>query len=100
MRKLILIVPVADSEQNHPMSDLPAFFIHPCNTAGALEELCQDKVCSPEDYLMIWLGLVGPSVNLYIPSQLLYPGTGDKHKHQENWDSNQMSGPCQLSPEP
>lgn len=67
----------AISIANHPISDLPAFFVHPCNTAEALQAACQDRRCSEEAYIMIWLGLVGPSVNLYVPSQLLLPDTGD-----------------------
>jgi hypothetical protein len=68
----------ADQTQNHPISDLPAFFIHPCNTAEALEETCQDRSCSPEVYLLVWFGLIGPSVNLYVPSQLLLGDAEDK----------------------
>jgi Autophagocytosis associated protein, active-site domain len=62
----------ADSSQNHPITDLPAFFIHPCNTAQALEEICQEKPRSPEAYLLVWFGLVGPLVDLYMPSQLSF----------------------------
>lgn len=69
---------IADPPQNHPISDLPAFFIHPCNTAEALEAICQDRSCSAEAYILIWLGLVGPPVDLYIPSQLLLTDTTDK----------------------
>jgi ubiquitin-like-conjugating enzyme ATG10 len=68
----------ADIMQSHPVTALPAFFIHPCNTAKALEEICQNKACSPEEYLVTWLGLVGPSVNLYIPSQLLPVNSRDE----------------------
>ncbi|KAF7513730.1 hypothetical protein GJ744_007781 [Endocarpon pusillum] len=64
---------------HHPKSDLPAFFIHPCNTAEALYEICQQRSCRTAlDYLVIWLGLVGPSFNLYIPSQLLLPAPEDE----------------------
>ncbi|KAL9112386.1 MAG: hypothetical protein Q9227_003228 [Pyrenula ochraceoflavens] len=57
--------------QNHPVTDFPAFFIHPCNTADALRELGSDGIHSPEHYLLLWLGLVGPCVGLHVPSKLL-----------------------------
>jgi hypothetical protein len=62
-------LPIADFNlQNHPVTDLPAFFIHPCNTGEALDEICHPKPRSPEEYLLVWLGLVGPLVGLHVTS--------------------------------
>ncbi len=49
--------------QNHPVTDVPAFFIHPCTTKEAMEQF----KCSLKDYLGVWLGLVGGSVGLWLP---------------------------------
>ncbi|KAK5286857.1 hypothetical protein LTR43_009736 [Exophiala xenobiotica] len=56
----------------HPISDQPAYFIHPCNTPEALSVLKPNdcKSFTPEDYLVLWLGLIGSSVGLHIPSKL------------------------------
>lgn len=56
--------------QHHPISDQPAYFIHPCNTPEALSVLKPERALTPEDYLLLWLGLVGTSVGLYVPSAL------------------------------
>ncbi|KAK4937827.1 hypothetical protein LTR10_021630 [Elasticomyces elasticus] len=55
----------------HPVSDQPAFFIHPCNTPEALSALRPGANLTPEGYLILWLGLIGSSVGLHIPSELL-----------------------------
>jgi ubiquitin-like-conjugating enzyme ATG10 len=56
--------------QNHPVTDFPAYFIHPCNTAEAMREIIGDRRISPSEYLQIWIGLVGSCVSLSLPSQL------------------------------
>lgn len=57
--------------QNHPATDLPAYFVHPCNTADAMSEIIQGNQISPQVYLQIWIGLVGSGIGLYLPSQLI-----------------------------
>ncbi|KAG0650628.1 Ubiquitin-conjugating enzyme ATG10 [Hyphodiscus hymeniophilus] len=54
------------SAANHPVTDVPAFFIHPCQTKEAME--CYN--CPIEEYLMTWVGLVGGCVGLYLPSEM------------------------------
>ena len=56
--------------QNHPITDFPSFFIHPCNTAEAMGELLRGRVVGAFEYLLIWLGLVGSCVGLYVPKEL------------------------------
>ncbi|KAL5345573.1 hypothetical protein ACLOAV_009326 [Pseudogymnoascus australis] len=51
------------SADHHPITDLPCFFMHPCNTKEAMEQF-QAKL---SDYLMIWLGIVGYYVGLQLP---------------------------------
>ncbi|CAG8956076.1 hypothetical protein HYFRA_00011860 [Hymenoscyphus fraxineus] len=50
----------------HPVNDVPAFFIHPCQTKEAMEnfDIPLDK------YLMVWIGLVGGCVGLWIPPEM------------------------------
>ncbi|KAL3470668.1 hypothetical protein BJX99DRAFT_239051 [Aspergillus californicus] len=54
----------------HPVSGIPAFFVHPCNTADAMRDIASGHSLSPEAYLIIWLGLVGNCVRLQLPSEL------------------------------
>ncbi|KIX00416.1 uncharacterized protein Z518_10555 [Rhinocladiella mackenziei CBS 650.93] len=64
------------SMAHHPVSDLPAFFLHPCNTPEALSVLRPDEPLTPEGYLILWLGLVGSVVGLHVPSKLFDHGVG------------------------
>ncbi|KAJ9605213.1 hypothetical protein H2200_010603 [Cladophialophora chaetospira] len=64
----------ADLMQYHPISDLPSFFLHPCNTQDALSVLTKEQHLTPEEYLILWLGLIGSPVGLHIPSKLLSTG--------------------------
>lgn len=57
--------------QYHPVADQPAYFVHPCNTPEALLALKPDKSLTPEEYMLLWLGLIGSSVGLHVPSKLI-----------------------------
>ncbi|KAF8863369.1 hypothetical protein BDZ45DRAFT_738343 [Acephala macrosclerotiorum] len=54
----------------HPVTDVPAFFIHPCQTKEAMEQLDS----SMKDYLMMWIGLVGGCVGLWVPPEMAANG--------------------------
>ncbi|KAH8693527.1 hypothetical protein BGW36DRAFT_300935 [Talaromyces proteolyticus] len=54
----------------HPQSGIPAYFIHPCNTATAMRDIAGGRGVEPENYLLIWLGLVGNCINLNLSCQL------------------------------
>ncbi|EEH47877.2 uncharacterized protein PADG_03961 [Paracoccidioides brasiliensis Pb18] len=56
---------------HHPLSDLPVYFVHPCNTADAMRDVAENLEVTAETYLLLWLGLVGNCVGLHIPSGLL-----------------------------
>ena len=60
----------AKINQNHPVTDIPCFFIHPCNTAEAMKEIIANSKVSGLEYLQLWFGLVGPCVGLYLPKEL------------------------------
>lgn len=58
------------SQSDHPIFGHPFYFVHPCNTADAMREWEGDEMTS-ERYLMIWLGLVGPVVGLFLPADAI-----------------------------
>ncbi|PFH60680.1 hypothetical protein XA68_10550 [Ophiocordyceps unilateralis] len=54
------------SADHHPITGVPAFFIHPCLLGDAISGF----QCSLDNYLMIWLGLVGGCVGLWVPREM------------------------------
>ncbi|KAK8049136.1 hypothetical protein PG994_010866 [Apiospora phragmitis] len=46
------------SADHHPLTGVPSFFVHPCFLSDAMAGFD----CPKEDYLMVWLGLVGGCV--------------------------------------
>lgn len=62
------------SMTDHPISGLPAYFVHPCRTAEVMRDLFgSTDVGAPMDwtmYLLIWVGLIGGSVGLDVPAEL------------------------------
>ncbi|KAI0172343.1 hypothetical protein GGR52DRAFT_465457 [Hypoxylon sp. FL1284] len=62
----------AISIDHHPITGVPSFFVHPC----ALGDAMAGFDCPKEDYLMVWLGLIGGCVGLWIPSQLAAASEG------------------------
>lgn len=56
---------------DHPVTGLPAYFVHPCRTGEAMVAVIAGRQgIRPEDYLLLWAGLVGPSVGLSVPVAL------------------------------
>ncbi|KAI2621063.1 hypothetical protein GGR54DRAFT_85514 [Hypoxylon sp. NC1633] len=54
------------SIDHHPITGVPSFFVHPCVLGEAMAAFESTK----EDYLMVWLGLVGGCVGLWVPQQM------------------------------
>ncbi|KAK3393027.1 hypothetical protein B0H63DRAFT_7368 [Podospora didyma] len=54
------------SADHHPVTGIPSFFIHPCLLGEAMSKFD----CSKETYLMVWLGLVGACVSLWVPAEM------------------------------
>ncbi|KAK3341718.1 hypothetical protein B0T25DRAFT_350971 [Lasiosphaeria hispida] len=54
------------SADYHPVTGVPSFFIHPCLLGEAMSRFD----CSKETYLMVWLGLVGGCVGLWVPKEM------------------------------
>lgn len=59
-----------NKHQNHPVTGMPWYFIHPCNTAKAMEDIIGTRQISELEYLLIWIGLIGGAVGLYLPKEL------------------------------
>ncbi|KUI66944.1 hypothetical protein VM1G_01452 [Cytospora mali] len=54
------------SADHHPVTGVPSFFVHPCLLGDAISNFD----CTKEDYLMVWLGLVGGCVGLWVPKEM------------------------------
>lgn len=54
------------SADYHPVTGVPSFFVHPC----LLGEAMLGFDCSRKTYLMVWLGLVGGCVGLWVPKEM------------------------------
>jgi len=57
----------ATSTVNHPLTDVPVFLVHPCQTAAALQEAADGRRITTQEYLRLWLGVIGISVGLHEP---------------------------------
>ncbi|KAF2405290.1 hypothetical protein EJ06DRAFT_525819 [Trichodelitschia bisporula] len=55
---------------NHPMTDRPVFFIHPCQTADALSAIGGEREVLLVEYLFMWMGVIGACVGLNVPLQM------------------------------
>ncbi|ROW18029.1 hypothetical protein VPNG_00354 [Cytospora leucostoma] len=54
------------SADHHPVTGVPSFFVHPCLLGDAMSNFD----CSKENYLMVWLGLVGGCIGLWVPKEM------------------------------
>lgn len=60
---------LADIGEDHPLTSMPALFVHPCRTAAAIAELSTSLVIDLASYLPFWLGIIGVSFGLHIPHE-------------------------------
>ena len=58
------------STTDHPVTSTPAYFVHPCRTAEAMEAVAGSKNATPEMYLLQWIGIIGQSFGLSVPLEL------------------------------
>ncbi|GFG02732.1 autophagy-related protein Atg10 [Aspergillus lentulus] len=77
----------------HPESGVPAFFVHPCNTADAMMRIVGWRKITAETYLLIWLGLVGNCVGLRLPCEIFATDTQEPFPelNQEDCEANDAS---------
>ncbi|KAF2876490.1 hypothetical protein BDV95DRAFT_560838 [Massariosphaeria phaeospora] len=56
---------------DHPATNSPVFFIHPCQTAAVLEASVGAKDITPIEYLMLFIGAIGSYVGLIVPLRIV-----------------------------
>lgn len=59
------------SMTEHPVTGVPAYFVHPCRTAEAMGDIVRGQSIEPARYLMLWVGMIGSSVGLHVPTTLV-----------------------------
>ncbi|KAF1945413.1 hypothetical protein EJ02DRAFT_313312, partial [Clathrospora elynae] len=52
---------------DHPATNRPVFFIHPCQTAEVMEASAGKSNVTTKEYLMVWIGALGKCVGLNVP---------------------------------
>ncbi|KAG9944000.1 hypothetical protein KCU85_g8309, partial [Aureobasidium melanogenum] len=57
----------AISMTDHPLTGMPAYFVHPCRTADTMCATRSGDI-HVQDYMLLWLGIVGASVGLNVSS--------------------------------
>ncbi|EAT88904.1 hypothetical protein HBI56_038720 [Parastagonospora nodorum] len=62
---------------DHPATNRPVFFIHPCQTAEVMEASVGDKAITAEEYLLMWIGALGGCVGLSVPLALMRQETSN-----------------------
>lgn len=60
---------------DHPATNRPVFFIHPCQTAEVMEASVGNRAVTAEEYLLIWIGALGGCVGLNVPLSLMQQET-------------------------
>jgi ubiquitin-like-conjugating enzyme ATG10 len=56
---------------DHPVTNRPVFFIHPCRTAEVMQASVGNRDIAAEEYLLMWIGALGQCVGLNIPLALV-----------------------------
>ncbi|ETN38327.1 uncharacterized protein HMPREF1541_06362 [Cyphellophora europaea CBS 101466] len=59
------------SQAYHPLTEIPAYFVHPCRTHEALRGVDDGQNLPAEEYLLVWFGIIAAAVGLYVPSKLI-----------------------------
>ena len=66
------------TQTEHPLLGIPCYHVHPCNTATMMSSILDDKMEGSHTmkwqtrYLIMWLSLVSPLVNLPLSTSLLH----------------------------
>ena len=56
--------------QDHPVTNLPVCFVHPCRTHQVMRTVCANQQLSPIIYLLKWIAIFGSVVGLVVPQDL------------------------------
>jgi len=57
----------AITQQEHPLTGIPYFSIHPCQTEKLMKSCLTNTHCSDSNYIICWLSMFGPLVGLSLP---------------------------------
>lgn len=55
---------------DHPHTNFPVFFIHPCQTSAVMEASAGENELNPYEYMLMWIGSLGGYVGLNVPLAL------------------------------
>jgi ubiquitin-like-conjugating enzyme ATG10 len=61
----------AISKSDHPVTGVPSFFVHPCQTLAAMTSLQISRSGEPDNYLLGWIGIIGAAVGLSVPVRMV-----------------------------
>ncbi|KAF2809970.1 uncharacterized protein BDZ99DRAFT_415968 [Mytilinidion resinicola] len=64
---------------DHPITNRPVFFVHPCNTADALRASLEETKITADQYILLWIGIVGGCVGLQVPTAIAIARTNGTH---------------------
>jgi hypothetical protein len=73
------------SQEEHPFTGLPSFFLHPCRTSTRLKQLKYSNDGEDVSILWAWMSMIFPAVNQAVPPsyfRLVLNQLDEKHKHQ------------------
>ncbi len=68
------------SQQDHPILNVPYFYMHPCETVPLMETIAlshaEDKNAVPfiENYIMTWLSFTGQAIGISVPTDVAARG--------------------------
>lgn len=63
------------SQEHHPHTGFPSYFLHPCRTSDRMKQLQQSLVRDDRpgiNFLWVWMSMVLPAVNHPIPSKMFW----------------------------
>ena len=72
------------SMAEHPMNGMPAYFVHPCQTAEAVQTVVGAQTLGPLEHILLWLGVIGGSVGLNMPVDMACQTFDSNHSPHEN----------------
>ncbi|KAF9958442.1 hypothetical protein BGZ72_000361 [Mortierella alpina] len=64
------------SQQDHPILNLPYFYMHPCETVPLMETIALSRADESnstsflEDYIMTWLSFTGQAIGITVPTDV------------------------------
>ncbi|KAF2499616.1 hypothetical protein BU16DRAFT_524083 [Lophium mytilinum] len=64
---------------DHPATNRPVFFVHPCNTVDALRASFQESKITSDKYILLWMGLVGGCAGLQVPTAIAIGQANSTH---------------------